>query len=297
MASNIAIYAGSGTTASNYAALMNSGFTTVILNSLHFKQDGSIILNVDEEVLVDANGSLTPAATELGQIVSSLKNDGGVQTVLISVGGGGAFPPNPGYINGEHSVSDGDFKSLAAGYWAADGMTSGLSNEVPILGTFATLLSTLGVDGIDLDPEPMFYSYEALASATLILTEWAQQTQGMLATWVPYTQQQSWQGMANLLQAAGASLPSWVNLQPPAWSDGDQLTSWAASLGVGVGSIVPGFDGGDPASIQSALAQVVNSGVAINGAYFWNYAQLSAGDVASYATAIEQGLAGQAPSG
>ena len=288
MASNVVIYVGNNL--GSYQPLMNSGFTTIILNSLHVNSDGS--LNLNDTQLVDSSGNLTSAVTPIANAISDLKSNGGVQTVLVSVGGGGAFPSNPNGINGAHSVSDSDFKNFSSFYWSATGMTGYLSNEVSVLNSFATLLTALGADGIDLDPEPMFYTYGAFASTTLIWTKWAMQTQGALATWVPYTALPSWQATALLLSADGASLPTWINVQPPAWSSGSDLTSWATGLGVNISAIVPGFIAGDPSYIQNMLADVVNGGVDVAGAYVWNYNQIPSSDVASYATAIEQGLQG-----
>src|SRR5437763_14532459 len=119
MSNNIVIYAG-GSIVDNYTNLLNSGFTTVILNSLHIHDDGSLWLN-DSEV-VDANGNAQPLATQLTPIVTALRG-GGINTVLVSIGGGGAFAADPNGINGPHSVSDSDFKAFAGAYWPANGMT------------------------------------------------------------------------------------------------------------------------------------------------------------------------------
>jgi len=275
MANNLVIYAGGGVI--DYKPLMNSGFTTVILNSLHVNSDGS--LNMGDTQLVDSHGHTTAAAKQIGEAVSELKNNGGVKTVLVSIGGGGAFPPDPNGINGEHSVSDSDLKNFLGFYWSATGMTGNLSNEIPILNSLATLLTTLGADGIDLDPEPTFYTYGAFASVTVMLTEWAMKCQGLLATWVPYRAQASWKATAQLLDADEGVSPTWINLQPPAWFDGSNLASWATNLGVSISAIVPGFNTGDPSAIQETLAGLVNAGVGITGAYLWNYNEISSGAV------------------
>jgi hypothetical protein len=284
MANNLVMYAQGG----DYSSLYNSGFTTVILNSFHIHSDGSLWWN-DTEV-VASNGAATSNMPGLQAVVSGLQGNG-IGTVLLSVGGGGEFKPNPNGINGYHSVSDSDFEGFNTAYWAATGMTSPLSNGIPVLGAFAELLSGSGANGIDLDPEPMFYSYEALASATLILTEWAQQ-QKAIVTWVPFTAQASWQAYGALLSAAGQPAPSWINVQPPGWNDAASLASWT-SLGVAIGQIVAGYDGPTPGEIQQSLAAVVNAGTAITGAYIWNLDGLG-GTPSDFAKAINAGLAGQA---
>lgn len=294
MAINLVIYA-AACLAKNHAPLMGSGFTTVIANSLHFNADRS--LNIGDTTYVTANGQLTAAADHLKEVVADLKKNGGVRQVLLSVGGGGCFMADPKGINNDHSVSDSDYKNFSSHYWGAVGMTDDLSNEIPILHGFGRLLERIGADGIDLDPEPLFYTYESLAAPTLIMTEWAVAKQGLIATWVPFEARRSWQAMAQLLSVGSGSALAWINLQPPAWTGGAEIQSWAASLGVGVQAIVPGFNCiptdvcVTPAEVQQALAGVVNGGVAIEGAYVWNYDNI-VDDVAAYAAAMKAGLAG-----
>jgi hypothetical protein len=179
-------------------------------------------------------------------------------------------------------------------------MTSRLSSKIPVLGGLSALLQAIGADGVDLDPEPMFYSYGEFASATVTLTEWATQTEGKLVTWVPFTAEPAWQATAQLMNAGGGSKLAWVNLQRAAWTSGGELQSWADSLSVPLSAIVPGFaaEFGDvPATIQQALAAVVRGGAAIEGAFFWNYSDIVNGNVAAYVTAIREGLAGNPGSG
>jgi hypothetical protein len=168
LANNLMMYAHGG----DYSSLYNSGFTMVILNSFHFQTDGSIYFNHTEVV----TGSGQPAAgmSGLQSTISGLLQNG-IKSVLCSIGGGGSFKPNCHGINGWHSVSDNDFKNFASTFWSAVGMTSGLGDDIPVLGALQALLTNSGATGIDLDPEPMFYTYESMASAVAILTEWAAQ--------------------------------------------------------------------------------------------------------------------------
>jgi hypothetical protein len=139
----------------------------------------------------------------------------------------------------------------------------------------------------------MFYTYESFASANAILHEWTLARSSGQVSWAPYQRQASWQALAGLLAAAGQPLPNWINLQAGWWSDGSDISGWATALGLAVSAVVPGFNNdAAPSDIQSSLAAVVNGGTAIKGAYFWNYDDIVGGDVASYASAIAQGLAG-----
>jgi|GEM_PF-5623108 len=292
MSNNVAIYAGSNIVG-NYKNLLNSGFTTVILNSLHVHNDGSLWLN-DTEV-VDANGNAQAPATQLASIVTELRG-GGITKVLVSIGGGGAFDPDPKGINGQHSVSDSDFKALAAVYWPANGMTDPLSNTIPVIKNLSVFVSTIGADGIDLDPEPMFYTYAQLLSLTVALTEWALNS-SLLVTWAPYTAQQSWQAYALALNQDGLTqnpAPSWVNVQQ--WYQGSDLEGWAEAIGVPIGAIIGGFYSNDPSNIQNTLAQAVNGGTKITGAFYWNFDDI-ASNPTPVAQAIIAGLAGQAATG
>lgn len=295
MSNNVVIYAGSSIIDS-YTNLIGSGFTTVILNSLHFHDDGSLWLN-DTEV-VDAKGNAQPLATQLKKIVTAL-HCGGITNVLVSIGGGGSFDPDPNGINGQHSVSDSDFKAFAAQYWPANGMKGPLTTTIPIINNLSVFISTIGADGIDLDPEPMFYTYGLLLSSTVALTEWALGA-GLLATWVPYTAQQSWQAYALALSQVsqdGIGLtPSWVNVQ--LWSQGSELQGWASAIGVPIGSVIGGFNSEDPSNIQTQLAQAVNGGTKITGAYYWNFDDIAQDPkkVSQVALAIIEGLAGHSAS-
>ncbi|SMC18289.1 hypothetical protein SAMN02745857_00520 [Andreprevotia lacus DSM 23236] len=287
---NVVIYAG-GSIIDHYKNLLDSGFTTVILNSLHIHDDSSLWLNGTE--VVDASGKAQPVATQLAEIITELRG-GGITTVLVSIGGGGSFNPNSSGINGQHSVSDADFKAFAAAYWPANGMTDPLATTVPIVNNFNVFISTIGGDGIDLDPEPMFYTYGQLLSSTVALTEWALDA-GMLATWAPYTAQQSWQAYALALGQDGLGqplTPSWVNVQT--WSQGSDLQGWATAIGVPIGSIIGGFYNYDPSYIQNTLADAVQGGAQITGAFYWNFDDIAsdAARIANVANAIIAGLAG-----
>jgi hypothetical protein len=97
MAANIVIYADIKTLLSNPGALANSGFTTVVVNSLHFNANGTI--TIDDIIFVTADGRTAPPAAHLRSVIASLRQ-GTVQRVLVSIGGGGCFKPDEHGING-----------------------------------------------------------------------------------------------------------------------------------------------------------------------------------------------------
>src|SRR6185295_11939491 len=182
MANNLIMYGGSG----DFTSLYNSGFTTCIINSFHIRPSG---IQWNDTFVVDSSGTATSDMASLQSTVSGLQDNG--IDVLLSIGGGGAFPPNQ-YINASHSVSDVDFMIFSSLYFGAQPMDAPFSASIPSLAMLGGLISASGATGIDLDPEPSFFEYSTFAAATATLTEWAQQqTPPLQVTWVPYTQQAS----------------------------------------------------------------------------------------------------------
>jgi hypothetical protein len=274
------MYAGGG----DYTTLYGSGFTTCILNSFHMHPSG---ITWNDTQVIDSAGKPTSDMAALTAIVAGLQKN--KIDVLLSIGGGGAFSPNKS-LNGEHSVSDVDYMAFTGVYFSDGTMDTALSSANAALAWVSALVTATGANGLDLDPEPMFFTYGQLASATVLLTEWAQ-SQSLQVTWVPFTAQASWQAYASLLAADGSSPPSWINVQPPAWDEGvTTLSSWA-SLGA---PLVAGFDGGSPDDIQNALAALVNGGTTPAGAYFWNLSDIGSTTPTALATAMTSGLQGTA---
>jgi hypothetical protein len=182
-------------------------------------------------------------------------------------------------------------------------MTHALSNAIPILGNLDALMRCLGaeeshgVDGIDLDGEPMFYRVASRAasfiSANAILHQWTKaRRSGSIVSWAPYADRQSWQALAEVVSPH----PDWINLQPSGWGrDAQVVRNWATRLGLPLTSVVPGFHYDD--DIQSTLAGLVKQDVPVTGAYIWRYDDLIKNGltVASYAEAISKGLQGISP--
>ncbi len=279
----IIMYAGNG----DYTTLYGSGFTTCILNSFHIHVADGIYWN-DTQV-VDGSGNVTSNMASLQSVVSGLQSNG--INVLLSIGGGGQFPPSKS-LEGEHSVSDVDFMSINSIYFGDPSMTSSFSASNAMWKMLTTLVSNSGANGIDLDPEPMFFTYGAFAAATVLLTEWAQ-SQKSQVTWVPYMAQPSWEAYASLLAADGAQPPNWVSVQAGWWSDGGDLQGWGKVIGA---PIVAGFNAGDPNVIQNQLAEVVNAGYTPAGAYIWNLSDLGGVAPSAFASALQSGLKGIATS-
>jgi hypothetical protein len=300
MANNLVIWAQDGILPGNtgHKPLMNSGFTTLVLASFHIHPDGSIFWNGN--AMVDPSGHLQPTAFTLQSIVSDLFRNGGFTNCLLSIGGGGEITNHQHNIYPDHSVSDEDFMAFYAAAFARPYGEGTTNVGSLILHNFGVLVDAVGATGIDVDAEPMFFSYPDLGSAVALLSEWAN-SRSLKLTWTPYTAQPFWQSLFSSTQQP----LSWANIQPPAWgwyNDPSALASWAQSFQLPVASIVAGFANDEqpisPRDIQSYLAACIKQNVKIAGAYLWTYDDLyspptwSPADIAS---AMTRGLNGITP--
>ena|ERR1051326_1875836 len=297
MSKTIAMYAGNPLLTDSQP-LMNSGFNTLYLASAHLSPDNAIIWG--DIPMIESTGQAQPAVSQLQSVLSDLKKSGGVSTALFSIGGGGAFPGNP-IVNGEHAVSEVDYRNMSASIWSSTRVVSMTdTGSFDLFINLSSLLQRTGADGFDHDFESLFYSYEEMASTIAILTNWAQ-ANGQVTTWVPYELSEQW-AQINALTNSGAL--SWLNLQPPAYinnptaaSQAAAIESWATAFGIATTSIVAGFDSPmTAADIQSTLAGIVNAGCDLGGAYLFGFWFDTASEASSYATAMLDGLAGTAPS-
>jgi len=299
MANNLVIWAQDAILDPNIGTtpLLHSGFNTLVLASFHIHPDLSIWFN--GTAMVDSSGRVQPGATALGNAVSMLQINGGFTNVILSFGGGGLIQTHQHNIYADHSVSDEDFMAFNAGVFATTGYNNSNATSplnAPIFNSLAALVKATNASGIDVDAEPMFFTYADFASAVLLFGEWAS-NQGIQLTWTPYTEQTFWTSLATM------STPlTWANIQPPAWgwyNEPSELTSWATGLGLPIGSIVAGFDNDQtpvsPDQIQAYLADCINNNVKVGGAYLWTYDDLSKQGQwtpAQIATAMTKGLAG-----
>lgn len=285
MTPNVVLY-GSGlfgsnadpsTNQSQLTALQQSGFTTVILWTLHVYRDGSLYYN---DTLIVSNGTFsTENYGYLPALVSRLKGSGSsVTKVLFCIGSGGVS----------------DFTKIRDLLQTSQGQQTLSQN-------FAALSGALAIDGYDFDDEDL-YDATTLAQLTELLAAGNQK----VITYCPYAVQPVWNSALEQVYtwdqqqspALGQTV-QWWNLQCYSGGAGNDPLQWAKQINpktTGVSNtqafIVPGYDARfqDPPSIQQTFAGFAGTG--INGGFIWNSSAIFASQHTpqQYAQAIINGL-------
>lgn len=259
-----------------YGPLMNSGFDTLVVASFHIHPDGTLWWNSHKMVDVsELTGPIVqPTCLALRISLDDLRKNGGFKNVILSIGGGGKLADNNKIVP-DHSVSDEDFMAFYANAYG-NVYKAGSSNLSAMpLQVITAAVEALGASGIDVDTEKYFFTYSQLASAAVFMSELALEKNWQL-TWSPYEEQSFWELLWKLMRLDRQENLTWANIQPYAWNGSPaRLQSWAGSFQLQIDQIVPGFD--DQTSevslkkIQNDLAECINQGVKVTGAYFWFY--------------------------
>lgn len=280
MTPNIALY-GNGlfgrnvpsTNRSQLILLQESGFTTVILWTLHVDTDGTLVYN---NTPIAQGGAFVNTFDYLPDLLAELTLTGSVRNVLFSIGSWGVS----------------DFQNIQKLLTTQQGTRELKRN-------FSALGAALPLSGYDFDDESLYDP-----ATTAQLTEILCGNNSMTVTYCPYTNQSAWNSALQKVYtwdqqqnpALGQSV-QWWNLQCYAGGSGNNPLSWAKSLPADAGIenpqafILPGYDTSQsPSSIQQTFAQLKDSG--INGGFIWNSSQLFASQYTpqQYAQAILNGL-------
>ena len=281
---NIVLY-GSGlfgryTPANNAAqltALQQSGFTSVILWTLHVDPDGTLVYN--DTVIVE-NGVFAATFSYLPDLVNQLTATGSsVRNVLFCIGSGG--------VN--------DFTNIQA-LLATD------AGKLTLNRNFHALSSALPIHGYDFDDEDL-YDAGTLANLSTMLCDNNQ----MIITYCPYAEQSTWNAAVQKVYAwdqeqsppLGQSV-QWWNLQCYSGGADNDPAQWVQQLPSGAGItgpasyIIPGYDASlqDPASIERTFHGLAQSDPGIAGGFLWNSSAIFASQYTprDYAQAIINGL-------
>ncbi len=300
---NIVLY-GSGLFSSNDSStnqeqldeLQDSGFTTVILWTLHVQSNGDFSYN-DNPIV--SSGTFNPDYDYMADLITELKSGGTVEKVLFCIG--------------SSDVSDyADLKNLLA---TESGTETVESN-------FQALIDGLPIDGFDFDLEE--FPLEDYTGTIVQLTLMLHQDFDMAVTYCPYTDEDFWLTCLNQVstQNNGQQIVSWLNLQcysggagndPGYWAE--QIESYPSSeLGIDdpAAFVVPGYacrngddcsQGDCPSTIQQTFASLTQSDAGINGGFIWKSSnifscedsgQCGGGSMTpeAYAQAIIDGLSG-----
>jgi len=287
---NIAVYGGLfETDDSALAPLMNSGFTTAILWSIHVHGNGDLYYN--DNLLV--SGGVVNKGTGKGQINPNLPTDvsklrtGGFGAILGSIGAGG--PPEPK-----------DFHHIQTLLGSTSG-TKTLSTN------FQAFAEWAGLDGFDFDCEEDGITHATIATLANMLAGFTQQG---IITYAPYgvPSEQFWlETMSSILAQYGTQYVKWWNLQNYGGADPG---SWIAAMTeyikdnptkpIGVSNpnafMVTGVSSDLlPDGVQDQFAGWQGDQLKLQGGFIWNFTGIMGSGYApaNYAEAITNGLAGK----
>jgi hypothetical protein len=246
--------------------LRSSGFTTVILWSIHVRDNGDLWYNDD---LIVSGGSYVGDAGWPGRLQTLKQAPTSVDRIEVSVGSAG---PN-------------DWGTIAALV-----NSGGTGPDSILYRNFSALKAATGADAINDDDEQQYDLTTTTSFATMT------GSLGYRFTFAPYTNTSFWK---SLKTALGSSVDQ-VYLQDYAGGTGNNPAVWSSNLGI---TVDPGLwskhgtgcaAGDSPASVQSKMASW-HASAGIVGGFMWLYDDMkacaAAGSPAAYASAINSGVA------
>nr|WP_260986775.1 discoidin domain-containing protein [Paenibacillus terrae] len=242
--------------------LKASGFTTVMLWTIHVNSNGDLVYN-DQPVV--SNGTYIGKASWPAELASLKQAPTSVKRLEISVGSWG--------------VSDfQNIKNLVA--------SQGTGSGSILYKNFAALKSALGVDAVSFDNEDLYDVNSAVAFGKML------SGMGLKITLCPYTNVGYWQSVKSQL---GSSVDR-VYLQVYDGGAGNDPAAWSSQLGM---TVMPGLDsktssgGNTPAQVNSRMSGWKSS-AGIQGGFIWYYDAIlnnpGGGSAADYAAAINSAL-------
>jgi hypothetical protein len=249
-------------------AVMNtlraSGFTTVILWSIHVRANGDLWYN---DTLIVANGRYVGDPGWPGRLRTLKQAPTSVNRIEVTVGSAG--PDDWGVI-------DGLIRAQGTGPGSI------------LYRNFQALRTATGADAVNDDDEQHYDLASTTAFARMVIA------QGYRFTFVPYTNMTFW---ANLKSALGSAVDR-VYLQNYAGGTGNDPRAWSNRLRMPVD---PGLwsrhgsrcaAGDTPASVQRRMSAWRGS-AGIVGGFIWLYDDIKAcagqGSAAAYAAAVNNG--------
>jgi len=227
--------------------LRASGFTTVMLWSVHVDTNGDLHLN-DEPLISDGNyvGPNTGWSAELATLKQAPTS---VNRIEVSIGAGGTT----------------DFESIQA-LVNGTGAGAGTGPDSILYRNFQLLKQITGADAANFDDESAY----DLASATAFGQMLA--GLGYKITFAPYTNRSFW---ASLKANLGSAVDK-IYLQDYAGGTGNDPAQWTSALGM---PVIPGLwskngtgcsAGDSPATVQSKMTAWKQS-AGIPGGFMWLY--------------------------
>jgi hypothetical protein len=259
-----------------FKAILNSGFTTVILWTIHVNEKGDLYYN---DNLIVQNGMFEKQYDYLPKLINNLKSGNLVKTVVLGLSSGGTS----------------DFKHIK------DMFASSTGKEI-LLNNFKVLVDELPIDGFDFDLEefPLENYTDTIVQLTLELDKYVK-----IITYCPYCDEDFWLDCLVQVYAKNNSnqIVSWFNLQcydggsgnnPEVWAK--KIISYPSPLGIldSEAFIVPGYWClyQSPEEVQDIFRELKKTDQGINGGFIWNSSDIFKvkHDPKDYAQAILQGL-------
>ncbi len=252
--------------------LRSSGFTTVMLWSIHVDSStGDLILN-DQKVA--SGGAYVGTFTWPAQLATLKQAPTSVKRIEISVGSYG--------VNDFQSI-----KTLMANY--------GTNTTSILYRNFLALKTATGADAIDLDDETL-YDVNSTVNFCLMCA-----SMGYKITLCPYMNGSFWSSCMTQINSQRPGTVDAIYLQCYAGGAGNDPGSWANTFG-GF-KVYPGLwcrnggscaSGDNPASVAAQMTAWKNS-AGITGGFMWLYDDMQAcsaqGSPAQYASAINGAVA------
>lgn len=227
--------------------LRASGFTTVMLWSIHVDANGDLHMNdqplIEDGVYVGPNTSWSAELATLKQAPTS------VNRIEVSIGAGGTT----------------DFESIQA-LVNGTGPGSGTGPDSILYRNFQLLKQITGADAANFDDESAYDVASATAFGQMLAGL------GYKITFAPYTNRSFWTSLKTNLGSAVDK----IYLQDYAGGTGNDPAQWSSALGM---PVIPGLwskngtgcsAGDSPATVQSKMAAWKTS-ANIPGGFMWLY--------------------------
>ncbi len=256
---------GNANIAKNINDLKASGFTKVILWSVHVYSNGDLVYN-DKKIA--SQGSYVGDAQWPSYLKTLKSGQTSVNQIYLSVGSAGV----------------GDFKNIANLI-----KTQGISPSSILYKNFKALKNALpDVEGIDLDDED-FVDHDTIVQFSVLLGKI-----GFKVSFCPYYGQDFWIQCLKDVQAQAPNIVSHFNLQCYAGGSGNDPNTWQQAVnksGVKI-PVYPGMANSESSTsqIQSNFQKWKNQG--ITGGFMWLYDDILKSGIptANFSKAIKNGL-------
>jgi len=256
---------GNANIAKNINDLKASGFTKVILWSVHVYGNGDLVYN-DKKIA--SQGSYVGDAQWPSYLKTLKSGQTSVNQIYLSVGSAGV----------------GDFASVANLI-----KTQGTSPSSILYKNFMALrLALPDVEGIDLDDED-YVDHDTIVQFSVLLGKI-----GFKVSFCPYYGQDFWISCLKDVQALAPNVVSHFNLQCYAGGSGNDPNTWQQAINKS-GVKIPVYPGranseSSTSQIQSDFQKWKNQG--ITGGFMWLYDGILKSGIptAKFATAIKNGL-------